>query len=158
MLRQEVEVRALAQTAYEALNSGDLDGFLAVVHEDVEFTSLVAEAEGTTFRGHRGVRAWWDTVYRAFENPQWQLLDFRLSGDGGVIKLRMSGTLSGVDVAQTMCGGPHAPKTARWAGGPSFARRRRRSVPRGCATKDSRASAKSPRAGSRADAPRRGKG
>jgi ketosteroid isomerase-like protein len=102
MLRQEVEVRALAETAYEALNSGDLDGFLAVVHEDVEFTSLVAEAEGTTFCGHRGVRAWWDTVYRAFENPQWQLLDFRLSGDGGIIKLRMSGTLSGVDVAQTM--------------------------------------------------------
>ena len=30
----------------EALNSGDLEAFLARTAEDVEFTSLVAEAEG----------------------------------------------------------------------------------------------------------------
>jgi ketosteroid isomerase-like protein len=102
MLREEIELRAVADSAFGALNSGDLDGFLTVVGEDVEFTSMVAEAEGTIFRGHQGVLSWWDTVYRAFENPRWELLDVRTSGDRGVIKLRMSGTLGGVEVAQTM--------------------------------------------------------
>ena len=50
------EVRAMAEAVYGALNSGDLDGFLALLAEDVEFTSLVAEAEGTTFRGHVDAR------------------------------------------------------------------------------------------------------
>jgi uncharacterized protein len=50
------EQRGLAEAAYAALNSGDLDAFLALTSEDVEFTSMVAEAEGTTFRGHDGVR------------------------------------------------------------------------------------------------------
>jgi ketosteroid isomerase-like protein len=102
MLQEEVELRALAEAAYGALNSGDLEGFLAVVDEDVEFTSLVAEAEGTSFRGHQGVRSWWDTVYRAFEDPRWEVLEVRPSADRSVIKIRMSGTLRGVEVAQTM--------------------------------------------------------
>jgi ketosteroid isomerase-like protein len=56
MSRENVELRAMAETAYGALNSGDLDGFLALVADDVEFTSMVAGAEGTTFRGREGVR------------------------------------------------------------------------------------------------------
>jgi ketosteroid isomerase-like protein len=72
------EVRAIAESAFAAINSGDLDAFLALTTEDVEFTSMVAEAEGTTFHGHDGVRAW------------------------GVTHFRMAGTLSGVPVAQTM--------------------------------------------------------
>jgi ketosteroid isomerase-like protein len=96
------ELRALAEAAYAALNRGDLDGFLALIGEDVEFTSLVAEAEGTTFRGHQGVRAWWDTVYRALDTPRWELLEVRTSGDRGAIKLRMSGAIGGAQVAQTI--------------------------------------------------------
>ena len=85
-----------------ALNSGDLKAFLALIAEDVEFTSLVAEAEGTTFRGHDGVRAWWQTVRGAFEEVRWDLLDIRGSGDRGVMHLRMTGTLGGVPVEQAM--------------------------------------------------------
>ena len=96
------EVRGLVEAAYRALNSGDLDAFLALIAEDVEFTSLVGEAEGTTFRGHDGVRAWWETIRGAFESVRWELLDVRGSDDGGVIHLRIFGTLSGVPVEQTM--------------------------------------------------------
>ena len=46
----------------DAVNRGDLEGFLASVHPDVEFTSLIAEAEGETFHGHDGVRRWWHEV------------------------------------------------------------------------------------------------
>jgi hypothetical protein len=50
MSREDVELRALAEAAFGALNSDDLGCFLAVATEDVELTSLVAEVEGTTFR------------------------------------------------------------------------------------------------------------
>ena len=56
------QLRTIAQTAFDGLNSGDLDTYLSVIAEDVEFTSMIAEMEGQTFRGHAGVRQWWDGV------------------------------------------------------------------------------------------------
>jgi len=99
---ENAEQRGLAEAAFEALNSGDLEAFLDMTTEDVEFTSMVAEAEGTTFRGHDGVRDWWDTVRGAFEDVRWELLDIRGSGDRGVLHFRMAGTLGSVPVEQTM--------------------------------------------------------
>lgn len=96
------ELRALAAAAFEAINAGDIDAFLAHTTEDVEFTSMVAEAEGTTFRGHDGVRAWWQTIRDAFQDVRWELLDFSGSGDRGVSHFRMVGTIGGVPVEQTM--------------------------------------------------------
>jgi ketosteroid isomerase-like protein len=102
MSHVSVELRAVAHAAFGALNSGDLEAFLALTAEDVEFTSLVAEAEGTTFRGHDGVRAWWETVRGAFQDPRWEMLDIRGSSDRGVAKFRLAGPLAGVEVTQTM--------------------------------------------------------
>jgi ketosteroid isomerase-like protein len=102
MSQVSVELQALADSAYGALNSGDLEAFVALTAEDVEFTSLVAEVEATTFRGHAGVRAWWETVRGAFQNPRWEVLDIRVSGERGVVKFRLTGTLAGVEVEQTM--------------------------------------------------------
>jgi ketosteroid isomerase-like protein len=98
MSREDAGVRALAEKAFGALNSGDLDGFLGVATEDVEFTSLVAEVEGTTFRGHDGVRTWWETVRGAFADVRWEVLEVRRYGDRGVADVRMTGTLGGVPV------------------------------------------------------------
>lgn len=72
--------RAVADAVYEAINSGDRDAFVGLANEDVEFTSMVAEAEGTIFRGHEGVRAWWETVRGAFEDVRWELLGVRAAG------------------------------------------------------------------------------
>jgi hypothetical protein len=99
---EDAEQRGLAEACFEALNSGDWEAFLALIAEDVEFTSMVAEAEGTIFYGHDGVRAWWETVRGAFEDVRWDLLDIRGSGDRGVLHFRMTGTLGGVPVEQTM--------------------------------------------------------
>ena len=95
------ELQRLADTAYGALDSGDLEAFLALVTEDVEFTSMVAEAEGATFRGHAGVRAWWQSLREAFQDLSWQVLELRGSGDTGVVHFRITGTLAGMDVGQT---------------------------------------------------------
>jgi ketosteroid isomerase-like protein len=98
MSREDLELRALADAAFGALNSGDLDGFLALATEDVEFTSLVAEVEGTTFRGHDGVRTWWETVRGAFADVRWEVLEVRSSGARAIARVRMTGTLGGVPV------------------------------------------------------------
>lgn len=102
MSTENAELRAIAQAAYEALNAGDLDAFIALTREDVEFTSMVAEAEGTTFRGHAGVRAWWKTVRGSFEESRWEVGELRPAGDRGVVKIRLTGTMAGVDVSQVM--------------------------------------------------------
>jgi ketosteroid isomerase-like protein len=96
------ELRAVAVAAYAALNSRDLDGFLAVVTEDVEATSLVAEAEGVTFRGHEGVRAWWEMIHGAFRDVRWEVVDIQGSGNRGVARIHIAGTMSGVPLQQTM--------------------------------------------------------
>ena len=102
MSRASVELRELAETAFAAINSGDREALVALTAEDVEFTSMVAESEGTTFRGHEGVRAWWRTVPGAFEDVRLELLEVRGSGDRGVAHFRMAGTLGSVPVEQTM--------------------------------------------------------
>jgi hypothetical protein len=102
MSQDSGELRALAEAAYGALNADDLNGLLAMVAEDVEFTSIVAEAEGTTFRGHDGVRAWWETVRGAFEDVRWDVLDVRGSPERAVTSFRLTVTVGGLTIAQTM--------------------------------------------------------
>ena len=101
-MSQNPELRALAEASFGALNSRDLDGFLALIAEDVEFTSLVAEIEGTTFHGHEGVRTWWDTVISGFRDVHWEIVDVRGPGDVGLAHVVMSGHLGGVPVELPM--------------------------------------------------------
>lgn len=96
------ELRTIAETAFRALNSGDLDAYLSVIAADVEFTSMIAEVEGVTFRGHDGVREWWHTVRGSFQDVRWELLELRECEPGAVAKLRASGSLGGVEVDQTV--------------------------------------------------------
>jgi ketosteroid isomerase-like protein len=96
------QLRSTAEAAFGALNARDLDGFIALTAEDVEFTSMVAEMEGTTFRGRDGIRAWWETVVEAFGDVRWTVLDLRGPGDRGVAHVRMEGTLGGVPVSLSM--------------------------------------------------------
>jgi ketosteroid isomerase-like protein len=100
---EEAELRALAATVYDALNTRDLDAFLALLTDDVEFTSLIAEAEGASFRGRDGVLAWWETVLASFGDVHWDVLELIPGPDGkGVIHIRITGTIAGVPVEQTM--------------------------------------------------------
>jgi ketosteroid isomerase-like protein len=102
MSQANPELRAPLEAAYAAVNEGDLDGFLALLDEDLEFTSLIAEAEGTTFHGHDGARAWWETVRGAFDEVTWELLEVRGAADRGVAHVRLAGKIGGVPVEQTL--------------------------------------------------------
>jgi hypothetical protein len=57
---------------------------------------MIAEVEGTTFRGPDGIRTWWETVVEAFGEVHWEVVDVRGPGNRGVAHVRMDGTLGGV--------------------------------------------------------------
>ncbi len=94
------ELRAVADATFGALNAGDLNAFLALVTEDVEFTSMIAEAEATTYRGHDGVRAWHESVLSVFSDVHWDcsLFEVPASDALGIVHFRIAGTLGGVSV------------------------------------------------------------
>ena len=93
----------LARKAWVYLDERDLDGFLGIIHEDIEFVSLVAEAESGTFRGHDGVRVWWEQVGEALGGLRYEPEEMWDLGEGAVLtRLVVSGTYSGVEVPQTM--------------------------------------------------------
>ena len=97
------EAFELTRQSWAFVEERDLDGFLGIVHEDVEFVSLVAEAEGGTFHGHDGVRAWWESVGESLGTLHYEPKEMRDVGDGGVItELVVSGKVGGVEVPQTM--------------------------------------------------------
>ena len=102
MSQGNVEFEELARRTFDAINRGDLDGLLAVTDPEAEFTSMIAEAEGETFRGHDGVRRWWQSVRGAFTEVHWDYDLVQARSDRGVAMLRIQGTLSGVEVVQTM--------------------------------------------------------
>ena len=99
MSRENVDV---LNRGYAAVNRGDIDELLLSVHPEVEFTSLIAEAEGETFRGHDGVRRWWEQVVIPLGGLHGEIEEVRDLGD--TVLARVAGTYrpSGVEVHQTV--------------------------------------------------------
>jgi ketosteroid isomerase-like protein len=88
--------------AWKAIGENDLERFIEVVDPDVEFTSLVAEAEAVTYRGHEGVRKWWDSVREAFADFWAEAIDLRYVGDQILAEIRLCGTVQDMKVEQTI--------------------------------------------------------
>src|SRR4051812_14831871 len=89
--------------SHEAFRRRDLDAFVACMDPEVEFTSLVLEVEGT-YRGHEGIRSWWDDILAVFPDWQPQVEDARELGGHVVLRVRAegAGTGSGIDVDRTI--------------------------------------------------------
>ncbi len=92
-----------AKEAWAALQAGDLGGFLELMDPEIEFNSLVAEAEGGTFRGHDGVRDWWNRVRQSLGGLRYDI-DEPLDLDDGLVLTRVviSGKVADVEVPQEM--------------------------------------------------------
>jgi len=93
---------ALLRKGYAAVNRGDIDGLLASIHADVEFTSLIAEAEGETFHGHDGVRRWWNEVVLPLGGLHGELEEVRDFGDTVIARVFGTYRPRGVEVHQTV--------------------------------------------------------
>ncbi|HEX8648535.1 MAG TPA: nuclear transport factor 2 family protein, partial [Thermoleophilaceae bacterium] len=76
--------------------------FLVFFHPDIEFRSLIAESEGQTYRGHDGARAWWSEVVQSIGGIRFEREHIEPTPDGGITRLRLVGTIEGVEVPQML--------------------------------------------------------
>jgi ketosteroid isomerase-like protein len=79
----------------EAVNRRDLDAFLALVRPDVEWD----DSEGWPgirgiYRGHDGVRDWWERFLEVWESVEVRVEEAREGPDGRVL-LQVSGAFRG---------------------------------------------------------------
>jgi hypothetical protein len=74
----DTESERLLRRAYEAFNSRDIDGALAAMHPDVDWTNAM---EGTREHGHAAVRAYWLRQF-GLVDPHVEPLRFTLDGEG----------------------------------------------------------------------------
>jgi ketosteroid isomerase-like protein len=88
MSRENVE---LATRGFEAFNRRDLDAFLALCDSEVEVYSRLAELEGGPYRGHDGVRGWWDNIRALAPDIRSEIDDVEDVGDLTVVRLRARG-------------------------------------------------------------------
>lgn len=76
----------------EAFNRRDLDAFLALTDRDVEFTSRFLELEGGgPYRGHDGIRTWWENVFGIWSDVRAEIAEVRDQGDVTVTRVRFRG-------------------------------------------------------------------
>jgi ketosteroid isomerase-like protein len=95
----------LVYESMDAFNRRDLDAFLAFADPDIEWSPLVFELEGGgPFRGHDGVRRWWEIWIGTFPDFSGEVEDVGILGDVTVarVRLRGHGGASGASMEQTI--------------------------------------------------------
>ena len=97
MSQENVE---LASRAYDAVNRRDLDGFLALMDDEVKAVSVLVAMEGE-YQGHAGIRRWWQNMLDVFPDFNVEVVEVRdLGGDSTLATLhwRGHGTGSGTPI------------------------------------------------------------
>jgi ketosteroid isomerase-like protein len=78
--------------AIDAFNRRDLDAFLALCDPDVEFISYLAQVEGgDPYRGHDGVRDWWERLLAVYPDFRAEIEEARDLGDRTIARARVHG-------------------------------------------------------------------
>jgi ketosteroid isomerase-like protein len=78
--------------AFDAFNQRDLDAFLALADREAELTPLTVGVEGIrSYRGHDGVRVWWDDLLAVFPDFHAEVEKIRDLGDVTVARARLRG-------------------------------------------------------------------
>ena len=72
---------SLTYRALDAFSRGDFDALLAMFYEDVEVFSRLAPLGDGSYRGHDGVRSWWQNLHDAFPDFALEALEVRDLGD-----------------------------------------------------------------------------
>src|SRR3989440_7833088 len=89
----------LARTTFAAFNRRDVETYVRAFARDAEWWPLRSSTEGP-YRGHDGIRAWFDDTAEMFDHFQVELEDVREGDDVAVAFGRLSakGRGSGVPV------------------------------------------------------------
>ena len=101
MAEQNVEV---VRRALDALAEGGVEAMLPFVDEDFEMaTPPELAAEPDTYRGHDGVRRWFESFYEVMDRVGLEAVELAAVGEDQVVaSLRMSarGGTTGIEVTQ----------------------------------------------------------
>jgi ketosteroid isomerase-like protein len=93
----------IVKRGFAAFNRDGVDGILPMFHPEFEATTPPELAsEPDTYRGHDGVRRWFDSFYEVMDEIRWDARDFRAVGDRVVVPftLRARGKTTGLDFGQ----------------------------------------------------------
>jgi ketosteroid isomerase-like protein len=83
---------------YGAFNRGDLDEFLTYWDPDCTYHSAVhqlLEGDAAAFRGHDGIRRWWDDLHALYEDLRTELRETSDLGDEVLVEFEISGRGAG---------------------------------------------------------------
>jgi ketosteroid isomerase-like protein len=81
-----------ARAAYAAWSARDLDAFVKVFHDDVEVKPFLGRGLGaSTYRGHGGLRRWYEEANEAWDELRIEPHEFREIGDRLAVFLRAIG-------------------------------------------------------------------
>lgn len=91
------------ERGFEAFNERGVDGILPFIHPEFEATTppnLASEPD--TYRGHDGIRRWFDSFDEVMDGIRWDAHDFQQAGDKVVVEftLRARGKTTGLDFGQ----------------------------------------------------------
>ena len=100
MSRENLET---VQRGFEAFNENGVEGIVPFVHPDFEATTppnLASEPD--TYRGHDGIRRWFDSFYEVMDRIRWDPRGFHEAGEQVVVEftLRARGKTTGLDFGQ----------------------------------------------------------
>ena len=90
---------------YRRLNRRDLRAYLALKDPDLEFTPYEVYLEGgDPYRGHAGIRQWWENVFAVFPDMRAEVYEIRDFGDRTLVRgyLRGQGAGSGAPMERTL--------------------------------------------------------
>ena len=89
MSQENVE---LLYRAYDAFNERNLDAFLALMDADVELIPFERALEGGgSYRGHSGVRSWWNDAFAVLPDFRVEPEEIRDLGDWTLTRGRLRG-------------------------------------------------------------------
>lgn len=94
----------LAKRAFDALGESGVDAIPEFVHPEFEMTTLPGQAaEPQTYRGHAGLRRWFDTFYEVMDEISIEPSSYEEVEPNRVLlefTLRARGQASGIEVTQ----------------------------------------------------------
>jgi ketosteroid isomerase-like protein len=93
----------IVKRGFEAFDQGGVEALLEFVHEDFEATTPPGLAsEPDTYRGHEGVRRYFDSFYEAMDDIRWEPHSFQEVGDKVVVEFTLyaRGKSTGLEFGQ----------------------------------------------------------
>ncbi len=100
MSDRDVEI---VRDGFAAFNERGVEGILPIVDPEFEVTTPPELAsEPDTYRGHEGIRRYFDSFYEAMEGIRWEARSFREVGERVVVEftLRARGKSTGLEFGQ----------------------------------------------------------